>query len=126
MKKTSIKVLIADDEEVILELLEQIMSSVGVVPLKAGDGAEAFDLFVKERPRIIFSDIYMPKKNGLMLLKEVKEVDKNVKVILITGYDHYKQVLDNLETKPDGFIKKPFEIKEIIQVLLYFIPELRR
>ena len=126
MKKTSIKVLIADDEEVILELLEQIMSSVGVVPLKAGDGAEAYDLFVKERPRIIFSDIYMPKKNGLMLLKEVKEVDKNVKVILITGYDHYKQVVDNLETKPDGFIKKPFEIKEIIQVLLYFIPELRR
>ena len=126
MNKSSIKVLIADDEEVILELLEQIMSSIGVVPLKAVNGAEAFEIFLKERPRIIFSDIYMPKKNGLMLLKEVKEIDKNVKVILITGYDHYKQVVDNLETKPDGFIKKPFEIKEIIQVLLYFIPELRR
>lgn len=126
MNKSAIKILIADDEAVMLDLLEQIITSVGAEPLKAVDGEEALKIFIKERPRIILSDIYMPKKNGLILLKEVKQVDKNAKVILLTGYDHYKQVIDKLETKPDGFIKKPFEIKEIIEVLLFFIPELRR
>ncbi len=80
------------------EFLKQIVETMGIIPKCAQDGETAFEMFKKEKPDIIISDIYMPKLNGLDLLKKIKTINPKIPIILITGYAHYKQLIEKLDT----------------------------
>jgi DNA-binding NtrC family response regulator len=105
--------LVVDDEEHVRETLAEALRTYGFDVLLAKDGQEAWELFQKHDPHIIISDIYMPRKNGLMLLKQIKEVAPRRTVILITGYHHYKQLVETSKFPPDGFLNKPFRIEDL-------------
>jgi DNA-binding NtrC family response regulator len=68
----------------------------------------------------------MPKLNGLGLLKKIKMIDEQKPVVLMTGYAHYKQLIEKLDKKPDGFLEKPFDLKKIIEIILHYFPNLVR
>ncbi|NQS98590.1 MAG: response regulator [candidate division Zixibacteria bacterium] len=126
-KDKPIKVLIVDDEVLIVDLLCSVMEAMeGVIPLKAFDGLEALDLFNEEKPDIVFSDIYMPKLNGLVLLRKIKEIDKAVPVIIFTGYRHFSQMAATARVKPDSFLEKPLNIQKFIEIMYYYFPKLRK
>ena len=84
----------------------------------ASDGAEGWNKYLEFSPQVVISDIYMPKKNGLVLLSQIKEHDNNQIVILITGYSHFKQITTYLEPAPDGCLQKPFTAKEIRKIII--------
>lgn len=83
------KILIADDEKEIVELLEMVLSSSGHEVLIALNGAAAVEITKKEKPDIIFLDLCFPKPgiDGVETLKAIREFDKNVKVVLTSGLD---------------------------------------
>ncbi len=120
------KALLVDDEKQLLNILKQVIESIGMEPITASNGMEAFELYMKHHPDIIITDIYMPKMNGLILLKKVKADNPAKPVVLITGYAHYIQIVENLEAKPDGFLEKPFDLRNIIEIILSLFPDLRR
>jgi len=109
--------LVVDDELNIREMLCDALETYGFLVLTASDGMEAWELYQKNEPHIVISDIYMPKMNGIMLLKQIKERDPRRPVILITGYHHYKQLVDTAEYPPDGFLSKPFRLNDLFTAI---------
>ncbi len=114
IKKSGAKLLIADDEEVIRESLRQVGTMMGFEVHTVKDGAEGWEKFREIWPEFAILDIFMPKMNGLNLLKNIKNVSHDCKVILITGHMHYKQLSAKSDFSPDGFITKPFSMEKII------------
>lgn len=86
MDKSKIKILVVDDEEDITHFTAKILEYDGFKALKALDGAQALEIFEKERPQICLIDVHLgySKIDGMEVLKKIKETDKNTECIMIT------------------------------------------
>ena len=113
--------LVADDEPVIREHLKKIGEMLGFKVHTAGDGAEAWESYKMLFPNLVILDVYMPHMNGLTLMNKIKELDGSCPVLLITGYSHYKQLVQNNLIKPDGFVSKPFSLQTIVNEILKLV-----
>lgn len=87
MDNQKIKVLIADDEEVLRRMYLTKFQSSGFEAIGAKDGDEAFKLIQENKPDVALLDVIMPQLDGFSVLKKIKEdnVLKNIKVILLTS-----------------------------------------
>lgn len=116
-----VKVLIADDEEIIRNRLKELGEKLGFEVYTAHDGVDGWDIFREINPDLAILDIYMPRMNGLLLMHKVKELAPDVPVILITGFLHYEQLIQKDRIKPDGFIIKPFHLEKIANLMLELV-----
>jgi DNA-binding NtrC family response regulator len=107
-------VLLVDDDPDMLDVLDTALQSLGFTTLLAHDGEEGWNLFTQYQPNLVISDIYMPKKNGVILMDQIKEINFETVVILITGYAHYRQLTANSRFPPDAFLSKPFSLKDLV------------
>ncbi len=114
---TNRRVLIADDEEILRQILSRFLKQAGFEPIEAKDGREAIELFRLSHPVVVVSDIMMPHMDGLTLLNEIRKIDKNAMVILMTGYGNEEILLEALRGGAVNFFKKPFNFKELIQFI---------
>lgn len=115
------KLLVADDEEIIRGRLQQLGEKLGFQVLAATDGLEAWEAYKKEAPDLVVLDIYMPRMNGLQVLHNIKETTPDCPVILITGFLQYEQLIQKDRVKPDGFIIKPFHLEKIANLMLELV-----
>jgi len=113
-------VLLVDDDDLVLSFLEEAMKICEYPYISAKNGDEAYDFFSqnKEKIALVITDINMPgNTNGILLTEKIKK-EKNIPVIMISGF------LDNEERAKavgDVFIRKPFQIDQIIQALGKFL-----
>lgn len=121
LKAAGLKLLIADDDPIILEQLAKMGEMLGFDVQTAANGQEAWEVFKTVWPDLAILDIYMPRMNGLMLMNKIKETKENCLVILITGYSHYKQLVQKNYVKPDGFITKPFSLETIVKEIMKLV-----
>lgn len=120
-----VKALVVDDEKHAIDLLSEMLKTIGVEKIITAKSAEsALNLFQTERPDIVFSDIMLIKISGLSLLRKLKAIDKNVPVILLSGFHEYRRILENSDVKPDNFLEKPLNIIKIKKVILDYFPHL--
>lgn len=113
--------LVVDDEEVVRNLLKDLLEKEGHKVAISSDGKTALDIFKREKFNIVITDITMPGMNGIELLKEIKKLDQNIPVVLITGkIMEDKKDLINIDSieEASGFIEKPFNISDIKKVLV--------
>jgi CheY-like chemotaxis protein len=108
------RVLVVDDQEALRTLLSRLLDREGFDPIEAGDGEKAVELFKSETPLVVVSDIMMPKMDGLALLNEIKRIDRNATVILMTGQGNEDVLLKALRGGATNFFKKPFNVRELI------------
>lgn len=119
-----IKLLTVDDELDVCEFIKNFFSMRGYTVLVALNGQDALAIVKKERPTIIFLDIVMPQLDGLEVLRQVKEFDSKIKVIMVTVADD-KQTRDKArQLGADEFIKKPFSKRYLEEVVIQKIIEL--
>ena len=111
------KCLVVDDDRSMLEMLAQCVKELGYEPILAEDGDEAFLAFAQHHPTLVISDIHMPNRNGLLLLKDIKAADPGTPVILITGWVHYKAALNMAPPRPEAFLEKPFSLDQLRQAV---------
>ena len=78
-------ILVADDEKLLCDLLRAVFTRHGHEVLIAPNGREAVEIFRTRRPRITFLDMYMPELNGIEVLKQIRALDPEAAVIMITG-----------------------------------------
>ncbi|GAH39233.1 unnamed protein product, partial [marine sediment metagenome] len=108
-------VLIVDDEDMILDVGEEMLKEMGYKVLLARSGKEAVELYRKYKHEIdlVILDMIMPDMGGGEAYDKMKENNPKIKVLLSTGYSIRGQATEILERGCDGFIQKPFKIKEL-------------
>jgi CheY-like chemotaxis protein/anti-sigma regulatory factor (Ser/Thr protein kinase) len=109
-----VRILVVDDQETLRALLSRLLIREGFEPIEAADGEQAVALFKSESPLVVVSDIMMPRMDGLSLLHEIKRIDRNATVILMTGQGNEDVLLDALRGGATNFFKKPFNIRDLI------------
>ncbi|GAB4170930.1 MAG: response regulator [Calditrichia bacterium] len=111
------RILVADDESDIRELLKELLENAGHVVMTAQDGEEAFSLYEKGRFDIGIFDVDMPRMNGLDLTKKIKAAQPEFPIILITAYSHLYNASEVLLLGIEAFLRKPVNIKQILELV---------
>jgi two-component system chemotaxis response regulator CheY len=107
------KILIADDDENIRNMLKKFIISINMIPIEAKDGAEAIERYSAEKPDLVLLDIAMPYKNGIEVLKHIYGNDRNANVIMITGNDEEYIAKESLKLGAFDYISKPINLKNL-------------
>ncbi len=111
------KILLADDEDDIREILDIVLTDMGYEVITAKDGEEAIALFKKEVPPIVLTDIKMPGIDGIEVLKTVKAEYPDTEVIMITGHGDMELAIKSLKYEASDFIQKPIN-DDILEIAL--------
>jgi CheY-like chemotaxis protein len=101
------KVLIVDDDDNSRELLKGLVEEQGYPAVVAPDGQRGLESFRSVRPDIVFSDVRMPKMNGLELLEAIRQEDQSAIVILVTGFGCEDYAIQALRSGANDYIHKP-------------------
>ncbi|MCX8056958.1 MAG: response regulator [Ignavibacteria bacterium] len=107
------KILIVDDSSLSRRILTKIISGENRQIIEAKDGLSAIEIFSIEKPDLVFLDLNMPDIPGLEVLKSIKELDPNSKVIIATADLQEITKKLALESGASYFINKPFNENEI-------------
>lgn len=112
-------ILIIDDEEMILDIGATLLEELGYTVLKAQDGREALTLFEENRNRIdlVILDMIMPGMGGREVFERLKEVKRDIKVLLSSGYSNDGEASELMNKGCDGFIQKPFSIATFSRII---------
>lgn len=111
IKDSAPKCLIVEDEEPMLMMLSQCIELLGFDPVVAHDGEEGIAAFRASHPSLVVSDIHMPNRNGLLLLRDIKKINPDCPVILVTGWFlNYQAEIYGDRVQPDALIEKPFDL----------------
>ena len=118
-------VLFVDDEEMIIEVAEEILEQLGYKVLIARSGKEAIEIYEenKEHIDIVLLDMIMPDMSGSDTYDRMKELDPDIKVLLASGYSINGQATEIMDRGCNGFIQKPFKMKELSQKLREILDE---
>ena len=107
------RLLIVEDEKELLESIAEGLRLSGYAVDTAADGAEAEDLFWSETYDLIVLDINLPKTDGFTLLKEIREEDKQVNVIMLTARTQVADRVKGLDLGANDYLIKPFHFDEL-------------
>ena len=106
------KILICDDEEGVRESLNLILENdYDLVFVSGGD--QAIEKLSEERFDCMLLDIKMPSKDGLETLEEIRNIDEDLKVIIVTGYQSVETAVKAVKLGAVDYITKPFESSEV-------------
>jgi two-component system aerobic respiration control protein ArcA len=105
-------ILIVEDEAVTRNTLRSIFEAEGYVVTEANDGAEMHKAMQDNKINLVVMDINLPGKNGLLLARELREIN-NIGLIFLTGRDNEVDKILGLEIGADDYITKPFNPREL-------------
>jgi len=117
MNQKNLKILIVDDEEVVAEVLGKLIEVDGHKVAVTHEGKHALEAYQKEKFDIVFTDISMPEMNGIDLTQRLLELDKDAKIVAITGHVGTREIEEILDIGAKAFMKKPFSKKDIEQTI---------
>ena len=109
-----LNILVVDDDEVILQVFMDFFQKTGTHSiLTARDGAEALEVFGKEKIDFCFTDLHMPGMDGIEFTGKVHELDNTLPVVVMTGYPSMDNAIATLKHGVVDFLVKPFHIGDI-------------
>jgi len=104
----TVKILVVDDEEEICALTKSFLGKRNYNVLTASNEKEALETIKKEHPQLVLLDILLGSTSGLDLLPKIKELDKNIKVVMLTAVEDEETILKAKSQGADDYISKPF------------------
>ncbi|MCP4148931.1 MAG: response regulator, partial [bacterium] len=107
------KILIIDDNVDLLDYLKDFFMIYNYEVILAETGNEGIEKFREYIPDIVISDMRLPDKNGNIVVKEIKEIDKDVPIIIITGYSDHQLILSAMKNGAVDLLKKPFKPNDL-------------
>ena len=103
------RVLVVEDDETVAEVLRDVLCDEPLDLMFAASAEEAFRIIGKGCPDLILTDISLPGKSGLDIMRHARTADPEVAVILMTGYASVQTAIDALRQGASDFVTKPFE-----------------
>ena len=109
------KILLVDDEKMVLDIGSKLLTKLGYTVFEANDGSTAIEIFKENHKNIDLAilDMIMPGMGGSEVFDKIKEIDSNVKVLLSSGYSVDSQASEILQRGCDDFIQKPFGLENL-------------
>ena len=113
------KVLIVDDNPAIQEIVSELVSSAGYLPITATGGKDCLDKVASEQPDLVLLDINMPDMDGWTVLRKLKEAGatEKLKVMMLTATTEIGTDIFGLQDVVSGYIRKPFNNLELMDRL---------
>ncbi|MBP1933996.1 response regulator [Ammoniphilus resinae] len=107
------KVLIVDDQYGIRVLLYEVFGKEGYETFQAANGKQALEIVKNESPDLVILDMKIPGMDGLEILKEIKKINTDIKVIMMTAYGELDMIKEATELGAITHFTKPFDIDEL-------------
>ena len=123
MADSTRRLLIVDDEPLILEVLSEHFSPEYVVDT-ALNGADALGAILRARPDVVILDINMPRMNGVEVLKDIKQIDDSIAVIMVTANEQVAMAAEALRNGAFGYVPKPFDFRYLDHMLATILDRL--
>jgi two-component system, response regulator PdtaR len=112
-----VKILVADDDRLILAMLRDLLEELGHTVVEASNGVEAVELARREQPDLAIVDFLMPRLNGIDALREIRAAGPRVPGVLLSAIsDHTVRALPGADA-PDAVLQKPFTRKTVARAL---------
>ena len=111
------KLLILDDDEAILQLLAAVFEDDDMEIILETDSDSAVNRVVSDHPNVAILDICVPKKSGLEVLREIKQIDPGLSVIMTTGYRTTQNAIEAMKHGAYEYLTKPFDIEKLKDVV---------
>ena len=112
-------VLIVDDEQIVLDVLQRILSRLGYNTIISNSGMDAIRLYQENHFDLVLLDVLMPEKNGFEIAKELRKINPDQKIVMVTGLGE-----DAVETQAASekvgihtVLSKPFSFEKVKTVL---------
>ena len=129
MSEHSIKILIADDEDVVLEIMARKIASQDYEVITAKDGQEAWAKIVSDLPDVIILDLNMPKMDGWAVLSQLRQnppTKRWLPVVIVSAQNELESFKKGMDMEADHYLTKPCPIEDIlkaIRLMLSLIPQ---
>ncbi|TVX96832.1 response regulator [Cohnella terricola] len=107
------RLLIVDDQVGIRILLLEVFATEGYDTFQAANGRAALDIVKNHRPDLVLLDMKIPGMDGLEILKQIKEYDRGIKVIMMTAYGELDMIKEATDLGALMHFTKPFDIDEM-------------
>ncbi|MGM9572424.1 MAG: response regulator [bacterium] len=120
MKLDGLKVLICDDSMLARKHLEEYLMNLECSIFQAKDGQEAVNVYRNEMPDIVLMDIVMPVRNGIEALRDIRLINPNAKVIMISSVGTETYLKEALKAGAVDFIQKPVKYEILEKILLKY------
>ncbi len=108
-------VLIIDDEPGILDTMAGVLIDEGYTTLSAKNGSQGLDLYRKEQPDVVFLDVWLPDRDGLEVLQELRELDPRSAVIMISGHGTVATAVKAVRMGAYDYLEKPLSYGQILE-----------
>jgi two-component system chemotaxis response regulator CheY len=115
--QTRARILIADDSSFIRYGLRKLLTESGFHVLEADGGTRAIQLYKDERPDAVLLDITMPDLDGLSALRQIRRLDPQARVAMVTGMGQQSIVLQAIQAGASDFVVKPFEAGRVLAAI---------
>jgi UDP-3-O-[3-hydroxymyristoyl] N-acetylglucosamine deacetylase len=108
-------VLIIDDEPGILGTVSGVLSDEGYTPLTANSASQGLDLYRQEAPDVVFLDIWLPDRDGLEVLQDLRELDPRAAVIMMSGHGTVATAVKAIRMGAFDYLEKPLSYNQITE-----------
>ncbi len=114
-----IKILLVDDQMILAEGIKSVLETCSDFKICgiASDGAEAISLVEKTKPDVVLMDIRMPNMNGVVATKRIKDIDENIKIIILTTFDDSDYILSAINNGASGYLLKDIGANALIDAV---------
>lgn len=107
-----IKILVIDDDVDICDYMQLVLAQNGYDVKTQPVATSAIDDLKEDDYHVVILDLMMPDLNGMELIEEIRKFDKDIAIIVFTGYPSVDTAVTSLRYKVDDYIRKPFDIEE--------------
>ncbi len=114
MGNQPIKVLLAEDDFNLGNILKNYLDAKGFPSTLFENGKEAIDAFISDTFNFCIIDVMMPVKDGFTLAKEIRAINKKVPILFLTAKSMQEDILNAFEIGADDYITKPFSMEELL------------
>lgn len=108
------RVLVADDEEAIRDLLAKALAMAEYEVETAADGRTALDRLRVQNYDLLIADLRMPGMDGLSLIRDARRFQAALKVIIITGFSNESSAIEAVNLGVTGYLTKPFRVPQVL------------
>ncbi len=107
-----LNILVVDDDRDVCEYLQDFLTSEGYMVTVVNDPTRALEAMKSDEFHVVVLDLMMPKLSGIDLLTQIRQVDDDIAVIILTGYPSLETATSSIEHDVSAYIRKPFTINE--------------